>query len=88
MPLAAPGTTGVVDATKPAPRLTPRPSRLVSETSAPPQNAVAALVLGNSSLMTMVPRSSTSTTSTTPPRLMPRVTDSRTSRKYPSVSSR
>jgi len=30
---------------------------------------------------TMVPRSSTSTTSTTPPRLAPRVTDSRTSRK-------
>ena len=36
--------------------------KLVSDTSAPPQNAVAALVLGNSSLMTMVPRSSTSTT--------------------------
>ena len=64
----APGTTGVVEATNPAPRLIPWPRRLVSDTSAPPQNVVAALVLGNSSLMTMVPRSSTSTTSTTPPR--------------------
>ena len=60
-PRAAPGTTGVVDATKPPPRLMPRPRKFVSDTSAPPQNAVAALVLGNSSLMTMVPRSSTST---------------------------
>ena len=71
----------LVEATNPAPRLMPRPRKLVSDTSAPPQNGVAALVAGNSSLMTSVPRSSTSTTSTTPPRLEPRVTDRRTSRK-------
>ena len=40
----APSTLGRVELTKPAPRVSPRPSRLRSLTSSPPHTLVASLV--------------------------------------------
>ena len=81
---SASATSGRVEATKPVPRLIPRPSRLFSATSRPPQNEVAALMPRYRALRITVPRSSTSTIRTASPRPLPLSSARRTSRKNPS----